>query len=294
MMVRRLRGAHPRANSTRNLSEMLKSNLALALVPLLAAACSDATAPSDEPVGSTGQPTLTNTATTTAPTTTTGGSAGPTVTVTAATAAAAVTGTTVGSVGTTTGTSGTTTGADGVTSSGSSTTGTGGATATSDGTTGGTGGTAPSICPYTAPEDPDAGAANWASGEVTQFNDDGAWTWYSDERVVVDAEGGKLIVTSDANGGNRNGNVDIVIHDLATGENARTVLGDLDPDDHNNGAILVKAPGEYLVLWAGHNQNCNTYWNNYSGGQWGMTAGVFNWSNHSAPCPWSDPPRSVT
>jgi hypothetical protein len=125
------------------------------------------------------------------------------------------------------------------------------------------------------------------------YVDDGAWTWYSDERVVVDAAGGKIIVSSDANGGSRNGNVDVVIHDVATRQNSRFVLGDLGPDDHNNGAILVKSPGQYLVFWAGHNENCNTYWRHYSGTQWGAQQ-IFNWGQHSAPCPWTQSMRSVT
>jgi len=135
--------------------------------------------------------------------------------------------------------------------------------------------------------------ANWSFGEVVQFNDDGAWTWYSDERAVVDAEGGKIIVSSDANGGNRRGNVDIVIHDIASGENERFVLGDLKPDDHNNAAILLKGPGEYLAFWAGHNESCTSYWRSYSAGSWSGQE-VFNWSQHSSPCPWSNPPRRVT
>ena len=71
---------------------------------------------------------------------------------------------------------------------------------------------------------------------MTQFNDNGAWTWYSDERVVVDAAGGKIIISSDANamgpgGSGRDGNVDAVIYDLNTRMGSRTVLGDLNPDE---------------------------------------------------------------
>jgi hypothetical protein len=168
----------------------------------------------------------------------------------------------------------------------------GGGMAGSGGMAGGAG-TGPTTCPFTPPTLPGTFPANWASGTVITFNDDGAWTWYSDERVVVDAAGGKIIVSSDANGGSRNGNVDVVIHDVATGQNSRFVLGDLGPDDHNNAAILVKSSGQYLAFWAGHNENCNTYWRHYSGTQWAAQQ-IFNWGQHSAPCPWTSSMRSVT
>ncbi len=37
-------------------------------------------------------------------------------------------------------------------------------------------------------------------GNLIQFNDNGAWCWHQDELAVIDVEGGKLIVGSDANG----------------------------------------------------------------------------------------------
>jgi hypothetical protein len=37
-------------------------------------------------------------------------------------------------------------------------------------------------------------------GNLVQFNDNGAWCWYQVERAVIDVEGGKLIVGSDADG----------------------------------------------------------------------------------------------
>ena len=67
----------------------------------------------------------------------------------------------------------------------------GGGTAGSGGSAGGGGmaggaGMGPSTCPYTPPTLPGTFPANWTSSTVITFNDDGAWTWYSDERVVVD------------------------------------------------------------------------------------------------------------
>lgn len=168
----------------------------------------------------------------------------------------------------------------------------GGAGANGGEATGGATSTTP--CPYDAPEPPSPVPQNYSSGTVTIFNDDGAWTWYTDERVVVDIEGEKLILSSDANGSQRNGNVDVVVYDLKTNQSTRTVLGDLDPDDHNNGAIVVTGPNEYTALWAGHNQDCNTYWKPFTNGQWG-TQQRFDWSQGRG-CPWtvSGSQRSIT
>ena len=37
-------------------------------------------------------------------------------------------------------------------------------------------------------------------GNLIQFNNNGAWCWYQDERAIVDTEQGKLILGSDASG----------------------------------------------------------------------------------------------
>ncbi len=173
--------------------------------------------------------------------------------------------------------------------------GTSGAGASAGGGAGGAGG-APvtSICPYTPPADPSTFPDGWTSGEVIVFNDNGGWTWYNDERVVVDADAGKIIVSSAASSASSesaNTNVDAVIHDLATGQNAKTALGSLSySDDHNNGGIVVKAPGEYFVAWAHHNVDCNTYYRNYGSGAWGERV-TYPWGQG---CPWGTRPDNIT
>jgi len=37
-------------------------------------------------------------------------------------------------------------------------------------------------------------------GNLIQFNDNGAWCWYQDERAVVDITEGNLTIGSDASG----------------------------------------------------------------------------------------------
>jgi hypothetical protein len=149
-------------------------------------------------------------------------------------------------------------------------------------------------CPYTPPEDPATFPADWTSSELTVFNDNGGWTWYNDERVVVDAEAGKIIVSSAASSASSQSadtNVHAVIHDLATGMNDKMALGSLSySDDHNNGGIVVKAPGEYFVAWAHHNVDCNTYWRNYGAGAWGEKV-THAWGQG---CPWGTRPDEIT
>jgi hypothetical protein len=136
-------------------------------------------------------------------------------------------------------------------------------------------------CPYTPPEPLASYPSNWTSGELKVFNNNGAWTWYNDERAVVDVDGGKLIVGSAA----ANRSIDVVVHDLDTGQNEKKSLGSLSyADDHNNPGIVVTAPGQYFAAYAHHNVDCNSYWSNYTNGSWSNTV-TFSWSSQG--CPWS-------
>jgi hypothetical protein len=126
------------------------------------------------------------------------------------------------------------------------------------------------------------------NGNLIQFNDNGAWSWYQDERAVVDTAGGKLIVGSDASdngvgGSPRNGDIDAVIFDLQTGRSQRYALMEGGTnfggsDDHNAPAVLVMPDGRYLAFYAGHNNNNNSYWRFFDNGNWG-TEGTFNWNS---------------
>lgn len=274
--------------------------LVLALAPILVGACSDDSSATGNASGGN---------TTTGAGTTTGGST------TSSTAAAGTT----GAMGTTTSTTGgpsstdatasTTTGSatvDGSTTGSTAVTGTtgvgttdgaGGTTGSTTGTTGsgGSGGTtAPMTCPYTPPEDPANFPQNWSAGDITVFNQNGGWTWYNDERVVVDAEAGKIVVSSaesSASSQNSNPNVDAVIHDIATGANDKMILGSLSySDDHNNGGIVITAPGEYFVAFAHHNVDCNTYWRTYTNGMWSDKV-TYPWGQG---CPWGTRPDEIT
>jgi hypothetical protein len=123
------------------------------------------------------------------------------------------------------------------------------------------------------PSTPTPRGPDWVNGTLSQINDNGAWTWYSDERAVIDTARGKLIVSSDANamgpgGAIRDGHVDAVIWDLSARTGTRTTLGALNPDDHNVAGLLVRPDGNYLAMYAGHDQDCKSYWRNHVDGAW--------------------------
>jgi putative BNR repeat neuraminidase len=158
-----------------------------------------------------------------------------------------------------------------------------------DGAEAGAGGPAVAVgdgfarCLFRPPDLPATFPRDWTSGPVTRFNDNGAWTWYTDERAVVDAKGGKLLIGSDANaagsgGASRDGLVEVVIHDLATGTGQRTALGALRPDDHDTPGFLVRPDGKYLAFWAGHNQDTKTYFRIHDGAGW-TAARSFDWTS---------------
>ena len=86
------------------------------------------------------------------------------------------------------------------------------------------------------------------SGNLIQFNDNGAWCWYQDERAVVDTISGKLILGSDASGSgvggsSRNGHIEGIIFDLQTRISERTLFRNSGCDDHNVPAFLILPDG---------------------------------------------------
>jgi hypothetical protein len=178
------------------------------------------------------------------------------------------------------GTGGVATGSGGATDGGTGTGGTGAGGVPGTGGVSGAGGAACTI-PPTAPV-PSAGVTDAVDGDLITFNDNGAWNWFSDERAVVDPAGGKLIVSSVASGDGaggsaRDGQVEVTMYDLVAGTLQRSVLGTLAADDRNSGALLVRSPGHYLAGYAGHNQDCNSYFRSYDGSTWGA-ATTFDWT----------------
>src|SRR4051812_43396225 len=64
-----------------------------------------------------------------------------------------------------------------------------------------------------------ARAIDEVSGNLIRFNDNGAWSWFEDERAIVD--GNQILIGSNANGSGiggagRAGNVEVTTFDLAS------------------------------------------------------------------------------
>ncbi len=170
---------------------------------------------------------------------------------------------------------------------GGGTTGSGGDTGATGGTTG-TGGKTTCEPPTVTPS-----GSNWvADGPLITFNANGGWCWYQDERAVVDAKGGKLVVGSVAF---PSGDIQAVIYDLNTRSEkgpSPAKLGNLGSgkqDDHNAPAVIVRPDGRYAAMWAGHNHDCNSYFSTYDGTKW-SAQGKYDWNAQQC-ASWS---RSIT
>jgi len=112
----------------------------------------------------------------------------------------------------------------------------------------------PTGCAVSAGSESVPPTANRQQQAIVELNDDGSWTWFSDERAVVHRD--TLFVTSVAAGRHdpsRRGNIEVTSYHLDTGERTRTVLHRYrTADDHNVPALLARSDGTVLALWTGH------------------------------------------
>jgi hypothetical protein len=101
-------------------------------------------------------------------------------------------------------------------------------------------------------------AANDVAGTLYTLNDNGGWSWFEDERAIVDTTANKIVFSSVANsagtnGATRGGNVEVGSFDLTTHAVTRFTLADgLQGDDHDSAAILRRPDGTYLVSYSKH------------------------------------------
>ncbi|HYP98106.1 MAG TPA: hypothetical protein VER96_05500 [Polyangiaceae bacterium] len=182
------------------------------------------------------------------------------------------------------------------TTGGSASVGTGGSSPASGGTSGGAASTSggsggmvaaggSGVC--AAPTVTLTGADAVAGGKLIEFNDNGGWCWYQDERVVVDTKANKLVIGSEASGGSRNGYQEAVIYDIAGGTKKLYTLGTglvSDVDDHDAPALLIRPDGKYYAQWSGHRSDCLTRTSVFDGTAWSAEK-KFDWKNNG--CPWA-------
>jgi hypothetical protein len=107
---------------------------------------------------------------------------------------------------------------------------------------------------------------NYVAGQFQELNDNGAWSWFMDPRVIVDHD--RLIVGSVRAVGNFHpphnpgwGNVELSVLDLETRAVSNLVLhAGFEQDDHNAPALLVLRDGCYLAAWSKHGQETKMYY----------------------------------
>jgi hypothetical protein len=101
---------------------------------------------------------------------------------------------------------------------------------------------------------------NYVSGSLLELNDNGGWSWFMDERAIVDR--GRLLVGSVRAMGKFGdstltgwGNVELSILDLQNLKIERVILHEhFEQDDHNAPGLLVLHDGRYLAAYSKHNQ----------------------------------------
>jgi hypothetical protein len=107
---------------------------------------------------------------------------------------------------------------------------------------------------------------NYVAGALIQLNDNGAWSWFMDERVIVGD--GKLVVGSIRSLGGFDGKkedpnwgtLEVSVYDLATGTTGRTVLHQhFEQDDHDSPAFLRLPDKRILALYSKHGQERKIY-----------------------------------
>ena len=101
--------------------------------------------------------------------------------------------------------------------------------------------------------------ANYVAGSLIQLNDNGAWSWFMDPRVIVDK--GKLIVGSARSLGDFKatqgqpdwGNVEVSVYDFQTKRPSHIILHrHFEQDDHDAPALLPLPDGRLLAMYTKH------------------------------------------
>jgi hypothetical protein len=121
--------------------------------------------------------------------------------------------------------------------------------------------------------------ADFVAGKLIELNDNGAWSWFMDERAVVDH--GKLIVGSvravgrfDSGRGAANwGNVELAVHDIDAGTTRRVVLDQhFEQDDHDGPGLLALPGGRILAVYTRHGVERKIFYRHSAAGnplEWG-------------------------
>jgi hypothetical protein len=122
---------------------------------------------------------------------------------------------------------------------------------------------------------------DFVAGTLVELNDNGAWSWFMDERAVVHE--GRLVVGSvravkDFKGGQADpdwGNVEVAVLDIGTGKVGKTVLHrHYEQDDHDGPSFFPLKDKRLLAVYTKHGVERKVYW---------------SLSEPSDPLKWSEP-----
>jgi hypothetical protein len=110
------------------------------------------------------------------------------------------------------------------------------------------------------------GAAGGAGGSTVAapivLSDDGGWCWFESPRALF--QGSRLVIGSVASGwsdASRKGDIDTIVHDLATGTTTTIELhNQLEEDDHDSPAFLARPDGRLVTLYAKHGTENHFYY----------------------------------
>ncbi len=112
----------------------------------------------------------------------------------------------------------------------------------------------------------------YTPGPLTTLTDtaaapNGAWSWYEDERAVIDAahpDGPILLASSVSaapNSDAESGDIDLLWLNLVTGAKGAVELHDrLERDDHDSAGLWVRPDGRYVAAYARHITDPYTRW----------------------------------
>ncbi|MFT3789112.1 MAG: BNR-4 repeat-containing protein [Tepidisphaeraceae bacterium] len=100
-----------------------------------------------------------------------------------------------------------------------------------------------------------------------ELNDNGAWSWFMDERVIV--HNGKLVVGS-VRSSDRSyvwkengefGAVEVAVHDIANAQTQVVVLhAPFEQDDHNGPSLHVRPDGRVVAIYSRHAMERKVFW----------------------------------
>lgn len=103
----------------------------------------------------------------------------------------------------------------------------------------------------TLPVIPADAQVDQVTGNLLRLNDNGAWSWYQDERAIFN--GNQLLVSSIGNASGQGwsspqGDVDVATLNMNTRKPAIFNLSTIQADDHNSAALMVRPDGKYLTV----------------------------------------------